>query len=126
MTFSNVIECSGDRLKLWLQFINPAFHLSKKEILLLGHLITSFIEISKSQPDEWIANKLLFSTESRKAIKEKMKIKNNYFDVLLNRLKKQKVVLESGEYDNRKMRLNKKVIPKSDADGNINLLVLFR
>lgn len=126
MTFSNVIECSGDRLKLWLQFINPAFHLSKKELSLLGNLITSFIEISKSQPDEWIANKLLFSTESRKAIKEKMKIKNNYFDVLLNRLKKQKVVLESGEYDNRKIRLNKKVIPKADSDGNINLLVLFR
>lgn len=127
MKFNNVIECTKNKLRYWLEFINPIFNLSNKEIELLSILIRYYQEVlGSSKCDEKTANTLLFSTEYRKKIKKDMAIKDNYFDVLLNKLKKHKAVLEEGEYDNRRIFLNKQVLPKADKNGNLSLLVIFK
>ena len=126
MKFNNVIEVTKkDKFRYWLEFINPIFGLSNKEITVLAYLLKHYFEIRKKF-DEKSANTLLFSTEYRKIVKKDIGISNdNYFDVLLNKLKKHKAVLVSGDYDNRKTELNQKIIPKIDNKGMLNLLILF-
>ena len=127
MKFNNVIECSKNHIRNWLEFVNPMFRLSNKEIDLLSILITKFQEITNSTKcDDKKANALLFSTNYRKKIKSEMGIKDNYFDVLLNKLKKHNAIKEEGEYDNRRLYINKQIIPKTDKNGNLSLLVIFK
>ena len=66
-------------------------------------------------------NYILFSSEYRKAIKDEIGVSDNYFDVLLNKLRAHNIIKIVDE----KNILNKQVIPKFTKDKSIALLIYF-
>lgn len=120
MEFSNVIMVDQKIIKMWLMFNNPLYNLTAKEIDLMSCLIRHFLDIKSKTEDDVLANQLLFSTDKRKEIKKELHIKDNYFDVLMNKLR------NHGAINNN--QLNKKIVPKfcKKNSKDISLLVYFK
>lgn len=141
MDFSKVIKISNRIYEHWLMFVNPIYNLSQKEIVFLACLLKRYNQISSSIDEtqytspvhifesdqskktnishkEYLVNQILFSTDSRKEIKSELGIKNNYFDVLLNKLRKHNVIVDNV--------IDKKIVPNFDVKGKaFTLLVYF-
>lgn len=113
-----VMTVDKNLISYWLMFINPFFSLSPKEMFLLRALVDSYINISKSCKDEALINQLLFSTENRKKLKSELSITDNYFDVLLNKLREHKVISDN--------KIILPILPKITEDGNFNLIITFK
>lgn len=126
MKFNNVFEISKKHFLNWSEIMSRIFNLSNKEVELLAKLLEYYNRIiNTSKCDEKTANTLLFSTEYRRMIKSDMNIKDNYFDVLINKLKSHKAILVEGDYDNRRIFLNERIIPKIAPNGMFTCLFVF-
>lgn len=114
--FCKVIEVTNDFYRNWLILINTFFGMTAKEIDVASILLENYVDIKRKVVDESIVNSILFSSEYRRKIKEQLKLKGDYFDVLLNKLRKHNVILNN--------KLNERVIPKFD-DDNFVLIIAF-
>lgn len=114
--FCKCIEVTSDFYRNWLMLINTFFGMTYREIDVAALLLEKYVEIRKKVTDENIANSILFSTETRKKIKEQLALKGDYFDVLLNKLRKHNVIIGN--------KINEKILPKFNGN-NFVLLIAF-
>lgn len=114
--FCKVIEVTDNFYKNWLLLINTFFGMTYREIDVAALLLETYVEIRRNVANEDIANSILFSTQYRKQIKEKLALKGDYFDVLLNKLRKHNVIIGN--------KINEKVLPKFNGN-NFVLLIAF-
>lgn len=121
---SNAIRVDERIYEFWLEFINPFYRLTNREIELGGCMLRYFMKFLEKTDDEKIANQLLFSTRTRNAIREELGLNKNYFDVLLNKLRVHNFIATDKETG--VTVINKRVIPKiTKKDKNISLLIYF-
>lgn len=112
--FCKVIEVTDNFYKNWLLLINTFFGMTYREIDLVALLLETYVEIRRNVANEDIANSILFSTQYRKQIKEKLALRGDYFDVLLNKLRKHNVIIGN--------KINEKIMPK--FNGNSFVLII--
>ena len=112
--FCKVIEVTDNFYKNWLLLINTFFGMTYREIDLAALLLETYVEIRRNVANEDIANSILFSTQYRKQIKEKLALRGDYFDVLLNKLRKHNVIIGN--------KINEKIMPK--FNGNSFVLII--
>lgn len=104
--------------KYWLEFLKPFHKLTSREMDVAIALLKKRHELSKVITDENILNKVLLSDDTRRAIREELDLTIAYFQVIMGKLKKHKVLIDG--------RLNHKFIPNITEDnGNFQLLLLF-
>lgn len=96
-TRCKIMNVSNKPIFNWLRLVNLTLpeEMSYKEIWLLSELLKRYIKISETVSDDNQINQLLFSQSSRKTIKEEIGISDNYFDVLLNKLRNHKVIVDN-------------------------------
>lgn len=118
---NNIIEISssidGSFFLYWFQFLRPLHHLTDKEISVAAAFLKERYELSKDIVNPEVIDRILFSSEYRVKIKEQCNLSSTHLQVILNKFRKNKVIINN--------RINPKLIPKLDGSGVYNLLLSF-
>lgn len=104
--------------RYWLEFLKPFHKLTDKETEIMAEFLRQRHELSKVIKDQELLDRVVMSEDTKRTIRTECGISQTYFQVIMTKLKKSKMV------DNGK--INPKFIPrlKEDAD-NFQLLISF-
>lgn len=77
---------------LWLKFLRPFHNLSDRELEVAACMLKNRYELSKKISDEKILNDVLFSKENKDKMLKELHITNQYYQVILGKLRKVKFI----------------------------------
>lgn len=104
--------------KLWLMFLEPFHKLTKREIDVAASFVKQRYELSKVIKDSEILDRVTMSEDTKKKVREECNITLPHFQVILGKLRKNKVIVDG--------KINPKFIPNINADNDtFQLLLLF-
>lgn len=104
--------------KLWLMFLEPFHKLTKREIDVAASFVKQRYELSKVIKDSEILDRVTMSEDTKKKVREECNITLPHFQVILGKLRKNKVIVDG--------KINPKFIPNINTDNNVfQLLLLF-
>lgn len=104
--------------KLWLMFLEPFHKLTKREIDVAASFVKQRYELSKVIKDSEILDRVTMSEDTKKKVREECNITLPHFQVILGKLRKNKVIVDG--------KINPKFIPNINADDDaFQLLLLF-
>lgn len=107
-----------DFFRYWFEFLKPFHQLTGREIDVATALVKQRYKLSKVITDNNILDKVVMSEDTRKLVREECKLSLPHFQVIMGKLKKHKVIINS--------RINPKFIPNViEENGNFQLLLLF-
>ena len=108
----------GKFFKQWLVFLLPYHGLTDREMDIAAAFLLKRYELSKVISDVNILDSVLMNEDTKRLIREECQIKHPHFQVIMSKLRKAKIILDS--------RLNPKFIPNvKEENGNFKLLLLF-
>lgn len=121
MTADSVVRipCTKDQLfRLWLAFLKPFHGLTDRECDVAAAFLRKKYQLEKVILDKNLLNKTLLGEEVLKEIREECGLSNQHFQVLKNKLKTKKFLVNGN--------INPKLEPRIKEDkDNYLLLVLF-
>lgn len=104
--------------KLWLMFLEPFHKLTKREIDVAASFVKQRYELSKVIKDSEILDRVTMSEDTKKKVREECNITLPHFQVILGKLRKNKVIVNG--------KINPKFIPNINAGNDaFQLLLLF-
>lgn len=104
--------------KLWLMFLEPFHKLTKREIDVAASFVKQRYELSKVIKDSEILDRVTMSEDTKKKVREECNITLPHFQVILGKLRKNKVIVDG--------KINPKFIPNINANNDaFQLLLLF-
>lgn len=104
--------------RFWFEFLRPFHNLTDREMQVASSLLKRRYELSKVIQDEDILDKVVMSEDTKKAVREECNISLPHFQVIMGKLRKNKVILDG--------RINPKFIPNlSEEQGSFRLLLNF-
>lgn len=104
--------------RYWFEFLRPFHNLTDREMQIASSLLKKRYELSKVIQDEVILDKVVMSEDISKAIIEECSISQSHFQVIMGKLRKNKVVIDG--------RINPRFIPNiSEEQGSFRLLLNF-
>lgn len=104
--------------RFWFEFLRPFHNLTDREMQVASSLLKRRYELSKVIQDEDILDKVVMSEDTKKAVREECNISIPHFQVIMGKLRKNKVILDG--------RINPKFIPNlSEEQGSFRLLLNF-
>ena len=104
--------------KLWLMFLEPFHKLTKREIDVAASFVKQRYELSKVIKDSEILDRVTMSEDTKKKVREECNITLPHFQVILGKLRKNKVIVDG--------KINPKFVPNINADNDtFQLLLLF-
>lgn len=107
-----------DFFRYWFEFLKPFHQLTGREIDVATALVKQRYKLGKVITDNNILDKVVMSEDTRKLVREECKLSLPHFQVIMGKLKKHKVIIDS--------RINPKFIPNViEENGNFQLLLLF-
>lgn len=109
---------NGNFFRIWLEFLRPFHKLTERETDVLAALIKQRYELSKVVSDKDILNRLLMSEDTKRKIREECNISQVYFQVIMTKLKKNKIISDG--------LINPRFIPRVENDSkSFQLLLSF-
>lgn len=104
--------------RYWLEFLKPFHKLTDKETEIMAEFLKQRYELSRVIKDHELLEKVVMSEDTKRTIRTECGISQTYFQVIMTKLKKSKMI-ENG-------KINPKFIPrlKEDSD-NFQLLISF-
>lgn len=108
----------GKFFKYWFEFLRPFHNLTDREMDVITAFLKKRYELSKVIKDEDILDKVTMSEDTKNQIKEECNISNAHFQVIMGKLRKNKVIVDG--------RINPRFIPNiTEENGSFQLLLLF-
>lgn len=108
----------GKFFRYWLEFLRPFHKLSDRELDVVSAFLKERYELSKVVSDQELLDRLIMSEDIKRKVRDVCNMSQTHFQVIMTKLKKNKVV------DNG--RINPKFIPRLDKDAdNFQLLLSF-
>jgi len=121
---NNIVEIKTtldtDFFRLWCVFLRPFINLTNREIDVMAGFLKYRFELSKSISDPALLDTVLMSGEIKNKVIKECGISPEYFYVVLNTLRKNKVIVNN--------TINPRLIPNIKVDnktGYFQLLLLF-
>lgn len=109
---------NGNFFRMWLEFLRPFHKLTERESDVMASFLRQRYELSKVVSDQDILDKLIMSEDTKKKVREECGISQVHFQVIMTKLKKNKMI------DNGK--INPRFIPRVDKDAkSFQLLLSF-
>ena len=108
----------GKFFRYWFEFLEPLHKLTGREIDVIASFVKQRYELSKVIRDSGILDKVTMSEDTKKKVREECNITLPHFQVILGKLRKNKVIVDG--------KINPKFIPNINADNDaFQLLLLF-
>ena len=113
------VPCKGNFFRWWLEFLKPLHHLTDREMDVTAIMIKQYFELSNNiVNNDMLLNSVFFSEENKRKVREEAGITAAYFQCIMSKLKKVKVIKDG--------KLNPKFIPMiNKGSNNFKLMVLF-
>lgn len=113
------IPCTLDNsfFKHWFAFLTPFHKLTERESEIAAALIKYRYELGKVIKDDNILDKVVMGEDTKKKIREECNISSPHFQVILGKLKKNKVIIDG--------RINPRFIPNIIDDEEVFQLLLY-
>ncbi len=99
----------GSFFRRWFEFLEPIHKLTEREMDVIAALVKQRYELSKVVFDEDLLDKIVMSEDSRKKVMRECNISLAHFQVVLGRLRKNKIIVDN--------KINKKFIPQIQEDA---------
>lgn len=106
----------GKFFKYWLEFLKPIHRLTDREIEVVELFLKKRYQLSKVVTDKELLEKVAMSEDVKKEIREELGITLAHFQVIMSKLRKNKVIIDN--------RLNKKFMPNLTKKGDTFTLLL--
>lgn len=109
---TNIVRVTPTKSKFfryWFEFLQPFHKLPPREMDVIACFLKHRYELSKVIRDDELLDKVVFSEDVKKKIREECNIKVQHFQVIMSKLKKSGVVKDN--------KINKKYIPNMDDDA---------
>ena len=104
--------------RFWFEFLRPFHNLTDREMQVASSLLKRRYELSKVIQDEVILDKVVMSEDTKKVVREEGNISLPHFQVIMGKLRKNKVILDG--------RINPRFIPNlTEEQGSFRLLLNF-
>lgn len=104
--------------RFWFEFLRPFHNLTDREMQVASSLLKRRYELSKVIHDEDILDKVVMSEDTKKVAREECNISLPHFQVIMGKLRKNKVILDG--------RINPRFIPNlTEEQGSFRLLLNF-
>ena len=104
--------------RFWFEFLRPFHNLTDREMQVASSLLKRRYELSKVIQDEIILDKVVMSEDTKKVVREECNISLPHFQVIMGKLRKNKVILDG--------RINPRFIPNlTEEQGSFRLLLNF-
>lgn len=104
--------------RFWFEFLRPFHNLTDREMQVASSLLKRRYELSKVIQDEVILDKVVMSEDTKKVVREECNISLPHFQVIMGKLRKNKVILDG--------RINPRFIPNlREEQGSFRLLLNF-
>lgn len=109
---------STNFFKYWLEFLKPFHNLTDREMQVAAALLKKRYELSRVIKDDTILDKVVLSEDTRRVLREECNISLAHFQVIMGKLKKSKIILDS--------KVNPRFIPNvTEETGSFRLLLNF-
>ena len=104
--------------RFWFEFLRPFHNLTDREMQVASSLLKRRYDLSKVIQDEVILDKVVMSEDTKKVVREECNISLPHFQVIMGKLRKNKVILDG--------RINPRFIPNlTEEQGSFRLLLNF-
>ena len=104
--------------RFWFEFLRPFHNLTDREMQVASSLLKRRYELSKVIQDEGILDKVVMSEDTKKVVREECNISLPHFQVIMGKLRKNKVILDG--------KINPRFIPNlTEERGSFRLLLNF-
>lgn len=104
--------------RYWFVFLRPFHQLTDREIDVITSFAYERYQLSKVISDSDILDKVVMSEDTKKKIREENNITLAHFQVIMGKLRKNKVLLEN--------KINPRFIPNVNSDSDpFKLMLLF-
>lgn len=111
-------KADGNFFRYWFEFLKPFHKLTEREIDVATALVKKRHELSKVIKDAEILDKVVMSEYIRVKVMEECGLSLPYFQVILSKLKKNRILVDN--------RLNQNYIPKlQEEKGLFKMMLLF-
>jgi hypothetical protein len=107
----------GKFFRYWFEFLRPFHKLTDREMDVITSFVKYRFELSKKINDSEILDKVLFSDDIRKKIREENGLTLAHFQVIMGKLRKNKVIIDN--------KINSRFIPNVKEEDNSFQLVLY-
>lgn len=108
----------GKFFRYWLEFLRPIHKLTSREIEVVELFLKKRYELSKKVSDKELLDKIAMSEDVKKEIREKLGITSQHFQVIMSKLRKNRVIIDN--------KLNKKFIPNlNKKESTFSLMIYF-
>ena len=82
----------GKFFKYWFDFLRPYHKLTDREIDVIASFVKHRYQLSKVIKDQELLNRVAMSEDTKRKVREDCNISQAYFQVILTKLKKSKVI----------------------------------
>lgn len=89
--------------RFWFEFLKPFHNLTDREMQVAASLLKRRYELSKVIKDDNILDKVVMSEDTKKRVREECNISLPHFQVIMGKLRKNKVIFEG--------KINSRFIP---------------
>nr|DAH00831.1 MAG TPA: hypothetical protein [Crassvirales sp.] len=114
------IPCKLDNsfFKYWFKFLHPFHNLTEREMDVITCLVKERYELSKVIKDNDILDRVTMGEDTRKKIMDELGINNPHFQVVLTKLRKNKIIIDN--------KINPRYIPAvKEENGSFKMMLLF-
>ena len=120
-TANNVIRIptslEGKFFRYWLEFLKPIHKLTNREVEVVELFLKHRYKLSKVVFDEELLDKITMGEDVKKEIREALGITLEHFQVIMSKLRKNKVIIDN--------KLNRKFLPNLVKKDNTFYLLLY-
>ena len=109
---TNIVRIAPDKAKFfryWFEFLQPFHKLPPREMDVIATFLRERSDLSAVIRDEDLLDKVVFSEEIKRKVREECGIKAQHFQVIMSKLKKSGIIVNN--------KINKKFIPNIEEDA---------
>ena len=111
-------KIDGSFFRYWFMFLKPFHNLTEREMDVITSFVKQRYELSKVIKDNEILDKVTMSEDIKKKVMEECDISLPHFQVILGKLKKNKVIVDG--------KINPRYIPiVNEENGSFKMMLLF-
>lgn len=104
--------------RYWFKFLTPFHNLTEREMDVITSFVKQRYELSKVIKDDTILDKVTMSEDTKKKVREECNISLPHFQVIMGKLRKNKVIIEG--------KINPRYIPSlKDENESFKMMLLF-
>ena len=113
------VKCENRKhfYRVWMELLAPWHHLTSREQDVAARILAQYFRLKENIADDEVLKEVLWSSTSRKDMMESLKMKPEYFQIVLAKLKTSGFIVDGN--------INKRYLPVMTQDPRFLLSIVY-